>query len=55
MGQSWRNKISEEHIRSDMHNIRPAGQMWPAGAFDLARNAPACFFDKTLFECVTIY
>jgi hypothetical protein len=31
-----------------MHNIRPAGQMWPAEAFNLAREtlnfATVCFF-----------
>ncbi len=25
--------------RGGMHNIRPAGQMWPAKAFNLARKA----------------
>ncbi len=36
-------------IRSGMQNKRPAGQMWPAKAFNLARKAQnlvylACFF-----------
>jgi len=40
--------------RAGMHNIQPAE------AFNLAREAPnfvyfPCFFDKTLFECVTTY
>ncbi len=40
-----------------MHNIRPAGQMWPAETFDLAREALifvylACFFMKTPFLSV---
>jgi hypothetical protein len=45
----------------DMHNIRPAGQMWPAEAFNLAREAPnfvyfACFFDKnTLWMCYNLW
>ncbi len=34
--------------KAGMHNIRPAGQMWPAEAFNLARANPnfASFFDK---------
>jgi len=37
--------------KAGMHNIRPAGQMWPAEPCDLARKALnfvyfACFFDK---------
>jgi hypothetical protein len=36
----------------DMHNIRPAGKMWPGEAFNLARNVQnfaylACFIMKT--------
>jgi len=43
-----------------MHNIRPAGQMWPAEAFNLARKTPkfvyfSPFFGKTPFECVKTY
>ncbi len=38
-------------FKAGMHNIRPAGQMWPAKPCDLARKALnfvyfACFFDK---------
>ncbi len=38
-------------FKAGMHNIRPAGQMWPAKAFYLARNPQnlACFFHKTSF------
>jgi hypothetical protein len=32
-------KLSTGTIRAGMHNIRPAGQMWPAKAFNLARIA----------------
>ena len=34
--------------KAGMHNIRPAGQMCPAEAFNLARETPnfAFFFDK---------
>ena len=28
--------------RPSMHNIKPAGQMWPAVAFELARKAQNC-------------
>ncbi len=43
-----------------MHNIRPAGQMWPAEAFNLARETPIWFIlllplIKTPFECVKTY
>jgi len=43
-----------------MHNIRPAGQMWPVEAFNLARETPkfvyfASFLEKTPFECVKTY
>ncbi len=43
-----------------MHNIRPAGQLWPAEAFNLACKTPsclnvACLFDKnTLCMCENI-
>jgi hypothetical protein len=38
-----------------MHNIRPAGQMLPAEAFNLARNTTnfvylACFFDMNVLK-----
>ena len=35
-------------LKSGMHNIRLAGQTWPAEAFNLAREKPsfASFFDK---------
>jgi hypothetical protein len=49
---------AEEQVKPivGMHNIRPAGQMWPAKAFNLARKAQnlvyfACFFHKTSFKC----
>ncbi len=47
-------------FRPGMHNIWPAGKMWPAEAFDLALKTPffvylSCFFDKTPFECVKTY
>jgi len=44
-------------VRAGMHNIQPAGQMWPAEAFNLARETPnfvyfASFFGKnTLWMC----
>ncbi len=43
-----------------MHNIRPAGQMWPVEAFNLAHKPPnfvyfASFFGKTHFTCVKTY
>jgi hypothetical protein len=43
---SWR--------RAGMHNIRPAGEMWPAEAFNLARELQNFILSliKTLFECV---
>ncbi len=42
-----------QSIRPGMHNIRPAGQMWPAEAFNLARkvlnfNYLACSFPKNI-------
>jgi len=38
-----------------MHNIRPAGQKWPAEAFNLVRSAKkrvllACVLDKSTLE-----
>ncbi len=40
-------------FRTGMHNIWPAGQMWPAEAFNLAREAQnfvylACFFHEKI-------
>ena len=47
-------------FRADVHNIRPAGQMWPAEAFYLARKAKnfihsACLLEKTPSEWVQKY
>ncbi len=36
-------------LRPDMHNIRPAGQMWPAEAFYLARKAQDFAFVAFIF------
>jgi len=46
--------------RAGLHSIRPLDQMCPLEAFNLAFKAPkfayfTCFFDKTLFECITNY
>jgi hypothetical protein len=36
-----------------MHNIRPAGQMWPAEAFYLARKEHICAYLACLFPIKT--
>ena len=45
--------------RTGMHNIRPRGQMWPAEAFNLARETPNFVYFvsliKTPIECVKTY
>jgi len=37
----WSFKVSDM-CRSGMHNVRPAGQMWPTKGFNLARKTPNC-------------
>ena len=49
--KKWHLSISGQWIRAGIHNIRPAGQMWPGEAFNLARKAwnfmhSSCLFDK---------
>ena len=37
-------------FRAGVHNIRPAGQMWPAKAFYLARKAQNFIYSDYLLE-----
>jgi len=54
------NKICDVQYTEGIHNIWPAGKMWPAEAFNLTRNPPifaylAYFFNKyTLWMCLNI-
>ena len=48
-------RIGQRCIRASMHNIRSAGQMWPAKVFDLAQKAQnvmhlACYLIETPLE-----
>jgi len=55
------NTFTRDTSKAGMNNIRPAGQMWPAEAFNLARKTPnfvyfaSFFWKKTPFECVKTY
>jgi len=49
--RTFRHVTGKVYLNTGMHNIWPAGQMWPAEAFNLARETPnflhfASFFGK---------
>ena len=47
---NWKSHICALHSMPGMHKIQPAGQMWPAEAFNLASTA-IFFCSFTLFVC----
>jgi len=48
------SEIISESDKASMHNIRPAGQLWPVETFNMAGTTPnfvyfACHFEKNTF------